>query len=78
MKKSRSSRPLLFCKKGVFISKISQNSQGSTCAGVSFWLICRSKVFLYEFCEICNNSYFVKHLQTTAFENHVYSDTFVQ
>ena len=36
MKKSRSSRPVLISKKGVFISKISQKSVGNTSAGVSF------------------------------------------
>ena len=36
MKKSRSSRPVLICKKGVFILKISQKSVGNTSAGVSF------------------------------------------
>ena len=47
---SRSSRPEVFCKKGVL--RTSQNSQGKTCAGVSFL------VSSYEFCEISKNTFF--------------------
>ena len=47
---SRSSRPVVFCKKGVL--RISQNSQEKTCARVSFL------VSSYEFCEISKNTFF--------------------
>ena len=38
----------------------------------------RFKLFSYEFCEIFKNTYFVRHLWTAAFENHVHSDSIVQ
>ena len=40
--------------------------------------IYKSKVFSCEFCEAFKNTYFVKYLRTTAFENHVHSDSIVQ
>ena len=61
-------------KKGVL--KISQNSQENTCASVSFLIMLRldafikketlAQLFSCEFCEICKNTFFREHLQTTA------------
>ena len=45
--------------------KISQNSQGNTCARVSET---QAQVFSCEFCEIFNNTFFTEHLWTTASE----------
>ena len=64
----RSSRPEVFCKKGVL--EISQNSQESTCARDSFLIKLQAKawnfikkeslrlVFSCEFCEISKNIFF--------------------
>ena len=61
-------------KKGVL--KISQNSQENTYASVSFLIKLRldafikketlAQLFSCEFCEICKNTFFREHLQTTA------------
>ena len=50
----KSSRPEVFCKKGVL--KISQNSQENTCPRASF-LETLAQVFSCEFCEIFTNPY---------------------
>ena len=64
----RSSRKRCFVKK-VF-SEISQNSQENTCARVSFLINFIKKetleVFSCEFYEISENTFFTKHLWTTA------------
>ena len=57
--------------------EISQNSQESTCARVSFLIKLQAapatllkrtlaQVFSYEFCEISKNTFFTEHLRTTA------------
>ena len=58
--------------------EISQNSQENTCAGVSFLIKLQAQasnfnkkdtlaqVFSCKFCEISKNTYFTKHLRTTA------------
>ena len=58
--------------------KISQNSQGNTCAKVSFLIKLQveaysfikketlTQVFSYEFCEISKNNFFTEHLRATA------------
>ena len=48
----RSSRPEVFCRKGVF-----ENLQENTCARVSFLI---KSLFFCEFCEIFKNSYFCR------------------
>ena len=65
-------------RKEVFL-KLLQDSQENTCARVSFFdkvagLACNfikketlAQVFSCEFCEICKNTFFDKHLQMTAF-----------
>ena len=65
-------------RKEVFL-KLLQDSQENTCARVSFFekvagLACNfikketlGQVFSCEFCEICKNTFFNKHLQMTAF-----------
>ena len=75
-KKSRSSRPEVFCKKGFL--KISQNSQENTCTGVSFYESHRFQVSSCAFCEIFKSTYFVKPKWTAAFENHVYLNSIEQ
>ena len=62
----RSSRPEVFCKKGIL--KISQNLQENTSATVSFEacnLIKKenlAQVFSCEYCEILRTSFFIEHL----------------
>ena len=62
----RSSRPEVFCKKGIL--KISQNLQENACATVSFeacTLIKKenlAQVFSCEYCEILRTSFFIEHL----------------
>ena len=58
--------------------KISQNSQGNTCAKVSFLMKLQveaysfikketlTQVFSYEFCEISKSNFFTEHLWATA------------
>ena len=61
-------------------SKISQNSQESTCARVSFLIKLQTsgnfikwealaQVFSYEFCEIFKNTFLKEHLQRLLFVN---------
>ena len=59
--------------------EILQNSQESTCAGVSFLIKLQAsrpatakketlaQMFSYEFCEISKETFFTEHLWTTAF-----------
>ena len=53
----------VLCKK--VILEISQSSQGNTCARVSF-LQTLAQVLSCKFCEISKNTFFIKHLWTTA------------
>ena len=48
--------------------KISPNQQESTCVGVFFNKLAETTAqwFSSEFCKIFNNTFFIKHLQTTA------------
>ena len=46
--------------------EISQYSQESTCAMVSFLIETLAQVFSCEFCKIFKNSFFTEHLRTTA------------
>ena len=86
MKKSRSSRPEVFCTKGFL--KISQNSQENTCAG-SFLnrvtglrpvtLLKRdSNVGAFIWILWNENTYYVKLLWAAAFETHVYLNSIEQ
>ena len=71
-KKSSSSRPEVFCKKGFL--KISQNSLESTGNGVSFY---RSQVFSCKFCKILRTP-LCKTKVNGCFWNHVYLNSIEQ
>ena len=65
---TRSSRPEVFCKKGV-LREISQNSQENTSPRVSLLIKqlyikkeTLAQVFSREFCEISESTFFTEHL----------------
>ena len=74
---NRSSRPEVFCKKGVL--KISENSQENTCARDSFLIKFQAqacnfikkeslvKVFSCDFCEISKNTFFLQNTSGGCF-----------
>ena len=55
----------------LFFERYSQNSQENNCVRDSIlrkgcWKETPAQVFSYEFCEISKNTFFTKHLRTTA------------
>ena len=63
------SHPEVICKRCLL--KISQNSQGNTCAGIS---ILRKLQNIYEFSEILRNNFFARHLRTATSECSPFHD----
>ena len=63
----RSSHLEVFYKKKIFL-KVSQNSQGNTCARTYFFIKKETleQVFSCEFYEILKYTYFTEHLRVTA------------
>ena len=76
-----SSRPEVFCKKGVLFLEISQDSQENTCARVYFLIKLQvfatllkktlGQVFSCEICEIFKNNFFAEHFRLLFLELNI-------
>ena len=75
--KVRSSRPEMFCKKGIFKNShenTKQNSQENTCARDHFLIKLQTEA---EFCEIFKNTPFYRTPPMAALERHQNDDVFI-